>query len=119
MLRCILLFIFFSQLVSAQTKISVGQIPDFIGKKVKVCDKVYGSYVTESDPPVTLLNLGGPYPDNPLTLAVFGEDLKNFSYVPSEFLVDKNVCVTGKIVLYKDEPEIILNSEKDIQILEN
>lgn len=118
MLRLIFLLGISAPFVSAQTTITIEQIPDFIDKKVKVCGKIYGSYVTKTDPPVTLLNLGGQYPDNPLTLAVFAEDLKKFSYVPADFLPDKNVCATGKIVLYKEKPEIILNSEKDLEILE-
>lgn len=86
-------------------------------KKVKICDKIHGSHIIQSNG-MTLLNVGKPYPDNPLTLAIFEKDLKNFSYVPADFLPEKSFCVTGKLILYKDKPEITLKSEKDIEIIE-
>lgn len=109
-------FFLVGYLLFAQTEITLEQIPEFMEKKVKICDKIYGSYITKGDKPLTFLNVGKPYPDNLLTLVVFSKDLKNFSYVPSDYLVDKPFCVTGKLILYKDRPEIILNSEKDIEI---
>ncbi len=99
----------------AQKQITLEEIPDNINKKVTICDKIYGSYIVKNNG-MTLLNIGKSYPDNPLTLAIFEKDLVNFSYVPADFLPEKYFCVTGKLILYKDKPEIILRSEKDIQI---
>lgn len=101
----------------AQKQITLEEIPQNFDKKVKICDKIYGSYIIKSNG-MTLLNVGKPYPDNPLTLAIFQKDLKNFNYVPADFLPEKSFCVTGKLILYKDKPEIILKSEKDIEIIE-
>jgi hypothetical protein len=119
MFKLILIFVLTGNFLFAQTEIKLEEIPEFIGRKVKVCDKIYGSYVTKNDPPIILLNVGKPYPDSPLTLVIFSEDLKNFSYEPAEFLADKSFCATGKLILYKEMPEIILNSEKDLEILGN
>lgn len=111
------LVLFLSVFSFGQKQITIEEIPQNIDKKVKICDKIYGSYVVESNG-MTLLNVGKPYPDNVLTLAIFEKDLKNFSYVPSEFLLEKSFCVTGKLILYKAKPEIVLKSEKDIQIMD-
>ena len=100
-----------------QKQITLEEIPQNIGKKVKICDKIYGAYVIKSNG-MTLLNVGNTYPDNPLTLAIFEKDLAHFSYVPADFLPEKTVCATGKLILYKDKAEIILKSEKDLEILE-
>lgn len=108
----------FGSISFAQKKITLEEIPQNFDKKVTICDKIYGSYIIKSNG-MTLLNVGKPYPDNPLTLAIFEKDLKNFSYVPADFLPEKSFCVTGKLILYKDKPEIILKSEKDIQLVEN
>lgn len=102
----------------AQKKITLEEIPQNIDKKVTICDKIYGSYIIKSNG-MTLLNVGNVYPDNPLTLAVFQKDLNNFSYVPADFLPEKSFCVTGKLILYKEKAEIIIKSDKDIQIIEN
>jgi hypothetical protein len=107
-----------SNFLLAQNQIGLDQIPENMGKKVKICDKIYGSYITKGDSPVILLNVGADFPDNPFTLVVYQKDRKNFNYDPSEFLVGKNFCTTGKIVEFKGKPQIVLNSEKDIQLLE-
>lgn len=99
-----------------QKKINLEEISENINKKVMICDKIYGSHVVKSNG-MTLLNVGNTYPNNLLTLAIFEKDLKNFSYNPSDSLTDRSVCVTGKLILYKGKPEIILKSEKDLEII--
>ncbi len=54
----IVTFLFLSQFLSAQTQISIDSVSAYIGKTVKVCDKVAGTFVTKGDKPVTYLNLG-------------------------------------------------------------
>lgn len=109
------LMLFMGSISFGQKQITLEEIPQNIDKKVTVCDKIYGSHIIKSNG-MTLLNVGKPYPDNPLTLAIFEKDLKNFSYIPADFLPEKTFCVTGKLIMYKDKPEIILKSEKDIEI---
>jgi DNA/RNA endonuclease YhcR with UshA esterase domain len=94
--------------------VSVDSVQYYIGKTITVCDKVYGTHVTKSAKSATYLNLGANYPNNKLTVVIFEKDLPSFGYVPSIFLKDKNVCVTGKVLLYKDKPEIIVNDSKSI-----
>lgn len=100
--------------VFGQNQISLDQISENMGKKVKICDKIYGSYTTKGEFPVILLNVGGDYPDNPFTLVIYAKDRKKFSYDPTEFLVNKNFCTIGKLVEFKGKPQIVLNSEKDL-----
>lgn len=101
----------------AQSQISLEEIPENMGKKVKICDKIYGSYVTKGNSPVTLLNVGKDYPDSPLTLVIYQKDKANFSYVPEDYLVGKSFCTIGKLVEFKGKPQIVLKSEKDLEIL--
>jgi hypothetical protein len=109
------LFCFFlSNFLWAQNQISLDQISENMGKKVKICDKIYGSYITKGESPIILLNVGAEFPDNPFTLVVYQKSRKNFSYDPSEFLVGKSFCTTGKLVEFKGKPQIVLNSDKDL-----
>ena len=39
---------------------------------------------------------------------------QQFKNPPEVFFKDKEVCVTGKIILYKDKPEIVVYEEKQI-----
>jgi micrococcal nuclease len=97
----------------AQT-ISTDSVANYIGKTVKVCDKVYGTHVSKGEKKVSSLNLGADFPNQKLTVVIFESDLAKFSYTPTVFLKDKNVCVTGKIMTYKEKPQIIINEPTDL-----
>ena len=99
--------------ITAQT-IPIDSVSNYIGKTVKVCDKVYGTHVSKGEKKTTSLNLGANFPNQKLTVVIFEGDLSKFSYKPEIFLKDKNVCVTGKIITYKDKPEIILNDPANL-----
>ena len=58
---------------------------------------------------MTLLNLGGNYPNQLLTIMIPGKDRDKFKEKPEEVYKGKAVCVTGKIVDYKGKPEIVVS----------
>lgn len=112
----LLLIIALGSFINAQEKVSKTNLNQYLNKKIEYCNKVYGSYVTKGNKKVALLNLGADYPNHELTVAIFESDWKNFDYEPSEFLKGKEICVTGKLILYNDKPEIIVNSPKQIKL---
>ena len=79
----------------AQT-IPTDSVMNYIGKTVKVCDKVYGTHVSKGEKKVTSLNLGADFPSQKLTVVIFESDLSKFSYKPEIFLKDKNVGIIAK-----------------------
>jgi hypothetical protein len=104
------------QFIKQETKIisiSIDKINDYIGQTVKVCTKIYGTKELSS---VTFLNCGAAYPNSPLTAVIFKSDLANFKNNPAEYYDGKTVCITGKVVLYKEKPEIILKDETQIEV---
>ncbi|MBK7806971.1 MAG: hypothetical protein IPJ51_11785 [Saprospiraceae bacterium] len=108
--------LFASTFLSAQTVISIDSVSAYIGKTVKVCDKVAGTFVTKSDKPLTYLNLGTDYPKAKLTIVIFQKDLINFSFTPSDHYKGQNVCVTGEIKQYREKIEIIANRPDQIEM---
>jgi hypothetical protein len=112
----ILTFLLCTNVISAQTVISIDSVSTYIGKTVKVCDKVAGTFVTKGDKPVTYLNLGADYPNTKLTIVIFQKDLPNFPGVPSVIYKDKNVCVTGEISVYIERNQIIASYHQQIVI---
>ena len=103
----------------AQKEIKAEDAGNHIGDTVKVCAKIFGTrYLEQSKQAPTFLNAGASYPNSPLTFVVFGENRSAFKNKPEEFYNNKQVCVTGKIELYKGKPEIILISETQISINE-
>jgi RecG-like helicase len=112
----VLSVLFFTNILSAQTEISIDSVSVYIGKTVKVCSKVAGTFVTKGDKPVTYLNLGADYPNTKLTIVIFQKDLVNFPLKPSDHYKGQNVCVTGEIKQYKEKIEIIANKPEQIEM---
>lgn len=99
--------------IYAQT-IPIDSVANYLGKTVKVCDKVYGTHVSNGEKKTTTLNLGADFPHQKLAVVIFEKDLPNFGYTPSVFLKDKNVCVTGKLMTCKGKPEIIISDSSSL-----
>jgi hypothetical protein len=59
--------------------------------------------------------MGAQYPDSPLTIVIWDSLRSKFSYKPEEKFNNKEICVTGKIELYKDKPEIVLQEQGQIK----
>lgn len=88
-----------------------------IGDSIRVCGKIYGGRFFEtSNGSPTLLNMGAAYPASPLTIMIPGDVRLKLGYAPEQQLKDKNVCVLGKVILYKDKPEIIVYSISQLQV---
>jgi DNA/RNA endonuclease YhcR with UshA esterase domain len=105
----------FQQISFAQT-VPLDSVTNYEGKTITVCSKVQSTYLTKGDKKTTYINFGKPYPNTTFTVVIFEGDLSKFKYTPSEFLKDKNICITGKVKIYKGKPEIIVTSEEQIKV---
>jgi hypothetical protein len=94
--------------------IDVKDAKDHLGKEVSVCSKVYSIRSTDK---ITQISVGDKFPNNPLTVIIFGSSYSKFKLNPGEMFANKNICVTGKIEDYKGKLQIIVNSPEDITIL--
>ena len=75
---------------------------------VNTCAKVYGYKTLEN---MTLVNLGAAYPDQLLTVVLRGDAKDAYKGLDGQM-----VCVTGKVVNYKDKPEIVVTDPKQIGV---
>jgi len=99
----------------AQTEIKLEEVGKHVGDSVKVCGKIYGGiFLERSSGTPTFLNVGGLYPNNPLTIVIWADVRKTFEQQPEEFYKDKNVCIFGKITLFKDKPQIVLYNKNQL-----
>jgi len=96
--------------------IKIEDATNHIGERVKICTKIYGGKYNENSKAPTLLNAGASYPDNPLTLVIWADKRANFKNPPEVFYKGKEVCVTGKLELYKGKPEMIIAKEEQIEL---
>lgn len=101
--------------INSQT-VSVNDAHKYVDQNITVCAKVVETHVSKGESKVIYLNLDKPYPNNPFTIVIFEKSADNFSYNPLEFLKNKNICVTGKVTLYKNKPQIIANTQDQIKI---
>ncbi len=112
-------FSLISVIACAQQEIKIEDAATHEGDSVKICTKIFGAkYFEGSKGAPTLLNAGAKYPDAPLTLVIPGENRAAFKNKPEVFYPDKEICVTGRIVMYKGKPEIILSNETQIVVKE-
>ena len=63
---------------------------------------------------VTFIDMGARYPNNPFAGVIFSGDASKFPNVDN--LEGKTIDVTGKVQLYRNAPEIILNDVAQIKI---
>jgi len=102
--------------VSAQTVIKPEEAAKHVGEKVSVCGKIFGGRFFENGKnQPTLLNMGDKFPNNPLTVVIWGELRGKLGYKPEEKFLDKEVCVIGTITLYKEKPQIVVEQADQIK----
>ena len=102
--------------ISFSQTVPLDSVQFYEGKTITVCSKVQSTFLTKGDKKTTYINFGKPYPNTTFTAVIFEVDLPNFKYTPSEYLKDKNVCITGKVKIYKGKPEMIVNKEEQIKV---
>jgi hypothetical protein len=102
--------------ISFSQTVPLDSVQFYVGKTITICSKVQSTFVTKGDKKTTYINFGKPYPNNTFTAVIFSSDSANFKYIPLEYLKEKNVCITGKVALYKDKPQIIVKKEEQITI---
>ena len=89
----------YSFLTYSQTTIKLEDITKHVGDSVKVCGKVYGiRFMEQSKNQPTFINVGAAYPNQLLTVVIWGDVRKEFEKTPEELFTDKEVCVTGVVV---------------------
>ncbi len=102
---------------SAQSRrLAATEAKDHIGEQATVCGKVASTrYAATTRDKPTFLNLDKPYPSQIFTILIWGESREKFG-TPEEKYRDKQVCVTGKIIEYKGEPEIVVSEPQSIAV---
>ncbi|CAN5219233.1 hypothetical protein BH11BAC6_BH11BAC6_00690 [soil metagenome] len=109
---------FFSQTLQAQQTIKPEEVKKHTGETVTVCGKIYGGkFLDASKNQPTFLNMGAAYPSQLLTLVIWGNVRNIFTYKPELYLNGKTVCITGKIELFKEKPQIVLYDTAQLKVL--
>jgi endonuclease G len=84
-----------------------------IGKTVTVCGTVVSSRKTAKAKAI-YLNLDRMHPHQDFYATIWEYNGVNFSYDPEVVLLNKQICVTGKVTVFDDIPRISINNEKEV-----
>jgi DNA/RNA endonuclease YhcR with UshA esterase domain len=104
---------FYDKKLEPQAHISAVEAASYIGKVVTVEGFVADVYKTEK---VAYLNFVEKFPKNPFSGVIFAGKFDKFGDLG--IYERKNVEITGRISVYKEKPQIILDSKEQIKILE-
>ena len=96
----------------APVRIKSTEVKSYMGEYAIVQGYVASVYESEK---VAYLNFEKSYPDNPFTAVIFAKHFSDFDDL-TEY-ENRTVEVKGKITEYKGKPQIILNSEAQIEII--
>ncbi len=118
LLLSLLLSLVLKTAASAQITIKAEDIGKHVGDSVKVCGKVFSTrYFEQAKNSPTLLNIGAAFPNQLLTVVIWGDTRKQFETAPDELFKDKNICITGRVELFKDKPQIVLHTKEQVEII--
>ena len=112
-LSLLLLLVSVSYLAKSQTLILAKDAGQYIGKSVTICDSVYSTKALDK---LSLINLGGTYPKELLTIVINKEDQAKFPSAPSTMFMGNNVCVTGTVSEFKGKRQIVVTDPKQIVV---
>ena len=116
LLAILALSVAWAALGHAQVSISAAEAKDHVGEKATVCGEVASThYAARSRGNPTFINLDKPYPNQIFTILIWGSDRPKFGD-PEETYRGKQICVTGKISIYRGEAEMIAYEPSQIRI---
>jgi DNA/RNA endonuclease YhcR with UshA esterase domain len=111
----LLLAVILATPAAAQKKLTAAEAKDHVGETATVCGSVVSTrYAASTKGQPTFLNLDKPYPNQVFTVLIWGENRSKFGAPESEYK-GKQICVTGKIAVYKGAPEIVVNDPQQMR----
>lgn len=115
MKKCMLLtaMMFLFYFAKSQTLILAKDAGQYIGKSVTICDSVY---TTKAMDKLTLINLGGAYPKELITVVINKADLAKFTSEPASMYLGNHVCITGTVTEFKGKTQIVVTDPKQITL---
>lgn len=83
------------------------------GKNITVCGTVVGTHLTKKG--ALYINMDRNYPEQLFYATIWDHNAMNFGYDPQKDLVNKKVCVSGKVTMYDGVARVSVNNENELQ----
>ncbi len=112
-----LLLLVLAEAAQAQATITLEEAKARMGDSVQVCGKVFSArFLENANGKPTLINLGGAYPNELLTVVIQGANRDKFKDKPEEAWKDKTICITGRISEYRGKPQIVIVVPEQVKV---
>ncbi|MCR6720400.1 MAG: hypothetical protein NVV59_08910 [Chitinophagaceae bacterium] len=103
----------------SQVQVKLGHLKGHVGDSVIVCGEIKGGvYLPNANNAPTLINVGYDYPNQLLTIVIFGGDRTLFEGNPETDWIQRKICVSGRVELYRDKPQIVIRNTNQISFEE-
>ncbi|WP_412468526.1 hypothetical protein [Pedobacter sp. KLB.chiD] len=112
-LSLLILLIATALYAKSQTMVLTKDVAQYTGKNVSICDSVYSTKALDK---LTLINLGGAYPKELITIVINKEDEHKFPSEPASMFIGNNICVTGVVSDFKGKKQIVVTDPKQIVV---
>ena len=102
---------------AAEPRITAAEAARHVGEQARVCGRVAGAkYAERSRGKPTFLDFEQPHPAEVFKVVIWGADRGKFGRPPETVYDQKQVCVTGRIQLYRGTPEVIVRSPSQLAL---
>jgi len=92
---------------------------DYVGEYVTVCGEVVSAhFASRSRGKPTFLNIDEPYPRQTFTVVIWGNNRNKFGGNPENTLLWKDVCVTGRVEIFRGVAQVTAKSSDQITVSE-
>jgi endonuclease G, mitochondrial len=85
--------------------------------KAMVCGTVVSA--TRSKKDNVFLNFDSKFPNTVFSVSIWSSNLTNFTYAPEVFLMDKEICVSGRLGEWQGKPNMNISTEENIKLLDD
>ena len=85
-------------------------------KGVSICGTIVSTHKSRNGH--IFINLDKSFPNQIFSATIWKSNIVNFSYQPEVFLLNKQVCIKGKVKDYQGTPSIYPDNERKIRIIE-
>lgn len=85
-------------------------------KEVTICGTIVSTHKSKKGH--IFINMDKSFPHQIFTATIWKSNVVNFSYEPEKFLLNKKVCIKGKVKDYEGVPSIYPENDKAIKVLE-
>jgi len=113
----LVLFVTIASVSYSQTEVNAATIKDHIGDSVKYCGKVATARLMEKmNNAPAFLNIDGAYPNQVFTVVIWKPEREKFAEKPETFYLNKQVCIYGKVELFREQIQMVVRSESQIVV---